>query len=78
MEEKKELKLEELEAVAGGTSLSQEDIDALGLLLKMYSKTELVDMLEGICPKCKKKVADKSEPGYQSIVEAHYVSGNGK
>ena len=70
-----EMSTEKMELVNGGVSdLSQEDVDTLASLLKMYSKSELIDIREGICPKCKKKIADKSDPSCQAIVSAHYAS----
>ena len=74
----KELNLEDLRMITGGEGLSQEDVDNLALLLTMNSKSELIDMVQGICPKCKKKFADQSNPGYIAIVHEHYASCDGK
>ena len=75
----REMSTEKMELVNGGVSgLSQEDVDTLASLLKMYSKSELIDIREGICPKCKEKIADKSAPSCQTIVSAHYPSCQGK
>jgi len=59
----------ELEKVVGGGDLSQEDLEELSALLTMESKSDLIDLLNGKCPKCKKIIGTN--------VKEHYLNCKG-
>ena len=68
---------EELEKVVGGAELSQEDLEVLSSLLTMDSKSNMIDLLNGKCPKCKKIIAAKGTGVVSAIVKEHYLNCKG-
>lgn len=60
---------EELKKVVGGGDFSQEDLEELSALLTMESKSDLIDLLNGKCPKCKKNIGTN--------VKEHYLNCKG-
>ncbi|HAC61339.1 MAG TPA: hypothetical protein DCF66_04125 [Lachnospiraceae bacterium] len=68
---------EELEKVVGGGDFSQVDLEVLASLLTMESKGNLIDLLNGKCPKCKKIIAAQGTPGFSAIVKEHYLNCKG-
>ena len=72
-----ELNLNELEKAVGGGDLSQEDLDVLISLLTMDSKANMIDLLNGKCPKCKKIIAEKGSAAFSAIVKEHYLNCKG-